>query len=171
MKNEKTGDYLVWAGAILNVFPAMILARYFSGHHFLADPIWYTLAWYFYSCFIGLPVLSIYLASIIAVMLGFCSREDTIFFSSRSSSSKSSYKRHDFRPGENIRLHVENYRVSHYGERGDYLTVISAELCSQYGSRDVMGQGRGSTQEVAYMAARDDYEQNLEQAQRDARRL
>lgn len=158
MNKEFRNDIVIYTGSILHFFAVALCVRCYYG--VISFPL--IIVWYLFSFIIGWPMF-IFLAALIASILGFYSLDD--FFPTPSSSS-SSRPIKLYRPGESIRFHVENYTVSHYGERGDYLTVISAELCSQYGSRDVMGQGRGSTQEVAYMAARDDYEQNLESTKR-----
>jgi len=168
--NKKFRENIVgFTGWILHVFAVGLFVRW---HYGASSSL---LSWFFFyyllSFFIGGPMPFIILAALIASILGFYSFDDFFSVSSSPSSSKSSYKRHYLRPGEDIRFYVENYTVSYRGERGDYWTVISGELCYQCGGlTEVIGQGRGPTEQVAYMAAIDDYKQNLKQAERDARR-
>lgn len=180
MNNQKTGEYIVWAGAILHVFGAFIFATCISYRTLTGESVSpgnATTYWYILSWLIGGPFPFIILAEIIAAILGFCSWEDTIFRSSSSSSSSNSssikYQTRNrlyLNSGENIIFHVETYEVFHGEGGGYYWTYITGELCYQCGIiTQVKGQGRSSTKEVAYMQARDDYEQNLEQAKQDAR--
>ena len=156
------------AGIILHFFVVFMGYRCFYGH----TKFWEL--YYFLSYFIGGPLPFIWLVEILAVILGFCSWEDTSLHSSssNSSSSNSSSRRPKLylNSREDIIFHVEMYEVFHGGGDGYYWTSITGELCYQCGIiTQVRGQGRASTEQLAYMQARDDYEQNLEQAKQEAR--